>query len=73
MNKSLISKVIAIGVAQLVFYITMFFTNGGKGIGSAPVIAQALKWLSFNIHEQYGVTTLICIAFIVHSFLKKIL
>ena len=71
MNKSLISKVIAIGVAQLVFYITMFFPNGG--IGSAPAIAQALKWLSFNIHEQYGVTTLICIAFIVHSFLKKIL
>ena len=71
MNKSLVSKVIAIGAAQLVFYITMFFTK--SDISSAPAIAQALKWLSFNIHQQYGVTTLICIAFIVHSFLKKIL
>ena len=71
MNKSLISKVIAIGVAQLVFYITMIFTKSDTS--SAPAIAQALKWLSFNIHQQYGVTTLICIAFIVHSFLKRIL
>ena len=73
MNKGLISKVIAISVAQLVFNIMMFFTNGGKGMGSGPAISQALKWLSFNIHEQYGVTTLICIAFVVNSFLKRIL
>ncbi|MFZ4728578.1 MAG: hypothetical protein ACOYMQ_07945 [Pseudanabaena sp.] len=71
MSKSLINKVIAIGAAHLIFNVTMFFT--GNSVASAPAISQALKWLSFGTHEQYGVWTLISIAFMVNSFLKRIL
>jgi hypothetical protein len=71
MSKSLISKVIAIGATHLIFNVTMFFT--GKPVASAAAISQALKWLSFGTHEQYGVCTLISIAFMVNSFLKRIL
>jgi hypothetical protein len=71
MNKSLISKVLAIGVTHLVFNIMMRFTEGAAGSGAS--IAQSLKWLSFGSGEQYGVITLICIAFVSDSFLKRIL
>ncbi len=71
MNKKLISKVLAILTAHFVFYIMMFFTS--NSVASAPAISQALKWLSFGIHEQYGVWTLICIAFMADSFFKRIL
>jgi len=71
MNKKLISKVLAILTAHLVFYIMMFFT--GSPVASAPAISQVLKWLSFGVHEQYGIWTLICIAFMADSFLKRIL
>lgn len=71
MSKSVISKVLAILAAHLVFNITMFFT--GSPLASASAISQSLKWLSFGIHEQYGIWTLICIAFVVNSFLKRIL
>ena len=71
MSISIISKVIAIATAHLVFYIMMSFT--GHSVASAPAISQSLKWLSFGIHEQYGVWTLICIAFAANSFWKRIL
>jgi len=71
MNKYLISKVLAIGLTHLVFNIMMRFTEGAAGSGSS--ISQSLKWLSFGIGEQYGVITLICIAFVTDSFLKRIL
>lgn len=71
MGKSLISKAMAIATAHLVFYIMMFFTK--SPLASAPAISQSLKWLSFGIHEQYGIWTLICIAFAANSFLKRIL
>ncbi len=67
----LISKVIALAVVYLIFNIAMYFAKGHVGSGSA--IAQALKSLSFGIHEQYGIFTLICIAFGVDSCLKRIL
>jgi hypothetical protein len=51
MSKSLISKVIAIGAAHLIFNVTMFFT--GNPIARASAISQALKWLSFDTHQQY--------------------
>ena len=70
-SKSLISKALAIATAHLIFHIMMFFTSSPSA--SAPAIAQSLKWLSFGTHEQYGIWTLICIAFAVDSFLKKIL
>jgi uncharacterized membrane protein len=71
MNKKLISKILAILTTHLVFYIMMFFT--GNPVASAPAISQALSRLSFGIHEQYGVWTLVCIAFMADSFFKKIL
>jgi hypothetical protein len=71
MNKKLISKILAICAAHFVFYITMLLT--GRDVASASAISQSLKWLSFNIHEQYGVWTLICIAFMADSFFKRIL
>jgi hypothetical protein len=49
----------------------MSFARGAAGSGSS--IAQSLKWLSFGSGEQYGVITLICIAFVAHTFLKRIL
>ncbi len=49
MSKSLISKVIAIGATHLMFNVTMFFTD--NPVASTPAISQALKWLSFGIHE----------------------
>ncbi|MEA5476372.1 hypothetical protein VB774_01955 [Pseudanabaena galeata UHCC 0370] len=49
----------------------MRFTENAAGSGSS--IAQSLKWLSFGSGEQYGVITLICIAFVADSFLKRIL
>ncbi|MBD2189776.1 hypothetical protein H6F41_16715 [Pseudanabaena sp. FACHB-723] len=71
MNKKLISKILAISFTHLVFNIMMRFTEGNAG--SASSIAQSLKWLSFGIGEQYGIITLICIAFVTDSFLKRIL
>jgi hypothetical protein len=71
MNKNLTSKILAIGFTHLVFNITMSFARGATGSGSS--IAQSLKWLSFGSGEQYGVITLICIAFVTDTFLKRIL
>jgi hypothetical protein len=71
MYRSLLSKLIALLVVHLIFNITMSFTR--NPVGSASAIAKALKFLSFGIHEQYGVLTLICIAFGVNSCLKRIL
>jgi hypothetical protein len=71
MSKSLVGKVVAIGATHLIFNVTMFFA--GNPVASASAISQALKWLSFGTHEQYGVWTLISIAFKVNSFLKRIL
>lgn len=71
MNKNLISKVLAISLTHLVFNIMMRFTESPAGSGAS--IAQSLKWLSFGSGEQYGVITLICMAFGMDSFLKRIL
>lgn len=71
MKKSLISKILAVSLTQLVFNIMMRFTESAAGSGAS--IAQSLKWLSFGGGEQYGVITLICIAFVIDSFLKRIL
>lgn len=50
----------------------MRFTESLAGSGS--YIAQSLKkWLRLGIGEQYGVIKLICITFIMDSFLKGIL
>ena len=71
MNKKLITKALAIGVAYLIFHIMMALAPSSTG--SAPSISQALKWLSFGVNERYGVLTLIVIAFSADSFFKRIL
>jgi hypothetical protein len=71
MNKKLITKALAIGVAYLMFYIMMSLASNPTG--SASSISQALKWLSFGVNEKYGVLTLIVIAFSADSFFKRIL
>ncbi|MFN7715351.1 MAG: hypothetical protein ACK5QS_07725 [Pseudanabaenaceae cyanobacterium] len=71
MSRSLISKIVALSAVYLIFEVTMYLTKQPVSGGSA--IAQALKLLSFGIHEKYGIFTLICIAFGVDSCLKRIL
>ena len=71
MNKKLISKILAIGAAYLIFHIMMYLSLGNTGSGAS--IAQSLKWLSFGINERYGVLTLILIAFTADSLLKRVL
>ncbi|HBC41998.1 MAG TPA: hypothetical protein DCZ88_08900 [Pseudanabaena sp.] len=72
MNKNLISKVFVISLNHIAFNIMMRFTESLAGSGS--YIAQSLKkWLRLGIGEQYGVIKLICITFIMDSFLKGIL
>lgn len=71
MTKSLISKALAIFVTQVVFSIVMYFS--GQSVGSGPAIAKSLKWLSFFGNEQYGICTLIVIAFMANSVLKRVL
>ncbi len=71
MNKKLVSKILAIGFAYLIFYIMMQLVSNPTGSGSS--IAQALKWLSFGTGERYGILTLICIAFTADSCIKRVL
>jgi len=71
MNKKLISKILAVGIAYLIFHVMMQLSSSNTGSGAS--IAQSLKWLSFGINEKYGVLTLICIAFTADSLLKRVL